>query len=257
MSHDEASELLGAYALDAVDGEELPELELHLTTCPRCRAELDRLREVAAAMGNSVEPLPEGLWSGIASRLPERQDEDEPPPMPRLVPEGRAPFRAPSDGRRRRRRNAIATLGAAAVAAAAVAIVLGIGLVHADNKISGLQSAAGRQSSTVTAALTARGHRLVDLETSSHARLAQFVVLPNGVGYLVSSNLPSLRRTQTYQLWGIGGSHPVSLGLLGAAPTQAVFTMAGANRPSQLAITAEPSGGSAGPTGQILATGTV
>ena len=41
MSHDEASDLLGAYALDAVDGDEFVELEEHLGTCPRCRAELD------------------------------------------------------------------------------------------------------------------------------------------------------------------------------------------------------------------------
>ena len=54
---------------------------------PRCRAELDGLREVAAAIGNTVEPLPEGLWSNIASRLPERPDDDESPPMPRLVAE--------------------------------------------------------------------------------------------------------------------------------------------------------------------------
>ena len=101
MSHDEASELLGAYALDAVDGEERTELEEHLETCPRCRAELDGLREVAAAMGNSVEPLPEGLWSNIASRLPERQGDEEPPPMPRLTSKSRAPFRAAPDGRRR------------------------------------------------------------------------------------------------------------------------------------------------------------
>src|SRR5271157_3794237 len=122
MSHNEASELLGVYALDAVDGEELTELEAHLVTCPRCRAELDGLREVAAAIGNTVEPLPEGLWSSIASRLPERHDEDaEAPPMPRLDSEGRSPFRPPPDGRSRRRRTVVAALGAAAVAAAAVA----------------------------------------------------------------------------------------------------------------------------------------
>ena len=73
MSHDEASELLGAYGLDAVDGEERTQLEEHLETCPRCRAELDSLREVAAAIGNSVQPLPDGLWSNIAARLPERE----------------------------------------------------------------------------------------------------------------------------------------------------------------------------------------
>ncbi len=257
MSHDEASELLGAYALDAVDGEEFTELEAHLATCPRCRAELDSLREVAAAMGNSVEPLPEGLWSSIASRLPERHD-DEPPPMPQLVsPEGRSPFRPPpTDSRNRRRRNAVTTLGAIAVAAAAVAIVLGIGLVRADNRVSGLQAAAG-QTSTVSAALRAPGHKLVDLDTTSHTQLAQFVVLPDGRGYMVSSTMPPLSAKETYQLWGIVGSEPISLGTLGDAPQQAAFTMAGSRRPSRLSITAEPSGGSVIPTSPVLATGTV
>ncbi len=258
MSHEEASELLGAYALDAVDGDELASLEVHLATCPRCRAELDSLHEVAAAIGNSVEPLPEGLWSSIASRLPERPGEEEAPPMPRLTPEARSPFRPPPDGRQRRRRNAVATLGALAVAAAAVSIVLGIGLVRADNKVSGLQAAvAAHQASTVNAALRTPGHRLVELDTTSHAQLAQFVVVPDGRGYLISSNLPRLTGNQTYQLWGIVDTRPVSLGLLGGAPSQSVFTMAGAKRPSRLSITAEPSGGSVIPTGPILATGTV
>ena len=62
MTHEEASELLGAYALHAVEPEEHTQLEEHLATCPRCRAELDGLREVAGFMGNSVESLPEGLW---------------------------------------------------------------------------------------------------------------------------------------------------------------------------------------------------
>ncbi len=257
MSHEEAGELLGAYALDAVDGDERVDLETHLTTCPRCRAELDSLREVAAAIGNSVEPLPEGLWSSIASRLPERPGEEAPPTMPRLGPEPPSPFRPAPDRRQRGRRTATATLGAIAVAAAAVAVVLGIGLVRADNKVSGLQATASGQGSTVTAALHTPGHRLVDLETTSRDELAQFVVVPDGRGYLVSSKLPALHASQTYQLWGIVGSRPVSLGLLGRSPSQAVFTMAGARRPSRLSITAEPSGGSVVPTGPILATGTV
>src|ERR1700735_4592852 len=117
MSHDEARDLPGAYALDAVDGDEFTELEAHLETCPRCRAELDSLREVAAAMGNSVEPLPEGLWSTIALRLPERHAEEQ-PPMPRLTSESRSTFRAPDSGRRRPSRALVTTVGAIAVAAA-------------------------------------------------------------------------------------------------------------------------------------------
>jgi anti-sigma-K factor RskA len=257
MSHEEASDLLGAYALDAVDGDEYTELEEHLDTCPRCRSELDSLREVAAAMGNSVEPLPEGLWSQIAARLPERQEVEEPPPMPRLTPEVRSPFRAPPDRRRRRSRTAVAAVGAIAVAAAAVAVVLGIGLLRADDKVSNLQSAQASPSSTVTAALRTPGHRLITLDTSSHTALAHVVVVPSGQGFLVSSELPSLSDDRTYQLWAIEGNQPISLGLLGRSPRQVAFTMAGSTRPSHLSITAEPMGGSVFPTGPIIATGTV
>ena len=254
MSHDEASDLLGAYALDAVDGDEFAELEEHLETCPRCRAELDSLREVAAAMGNSVEPLPEGLWSQIVLRLPERQQDEEPPPMPQLAHEGRSPFRAPATGRMRRRRVVVSTIGAIAVAAASVAVVLGIGLVRADNKVSNLQAT----SPAVAAALRAPGHHVVDLESSSSkTEQAQVVVLPSGQGYLVSSTMPSLDKGRTYQLWAIEGNQPISLGLLGGSPGQAAFTMAGSTRPSHLSITAEPAGGSVFPTGPIVATGTV
>jgi anti-sigma-K factor RskA len=254
MSHDEASEILGAYALDAVDRDEGAALEEHLETCPRCRAELDSLREVAAAMGNSVEPMPEGLWSQIAAHLPERQGDDDPPPMPRLTPEGRSPFRAPADGLRRRRRTLVTTMSAIAVAAAAVAVVLGIGLVRADNKVSDLQSA---QPSSVTAALHTPGHLLVALDTTARTELAQVVVVPSGQGYLVSSKLPPLGRGRTYQLWGIVGQRTVSLGLLGDSPRQAAFTMAGSTRPSRLSITAEPPGGAVAPTSPIIATGAV
>ncbi len=81
--------------------------------------------------------------------------------------------------------------------------------------------------------------------------------MPSGQGYLVSSQLPPLGGGRTYQLWAIVGTRPISLGLLGGAPRQAAFTMAGSTRPSHLSITAEPSGGSVSPTGPIIATGTV
>lgn len=262
MSHDEASELLGAYALDAVDGEEHTELEAHLETCPRCRAELDSLRDVAAALGNSVEPLPEGLWSHIASRLPEHQADEEPPPMPRLTTEAHPPsstFRAPADERSRRRRNVITAVAAAAVAVAAIAVVLGIGLVRADNRASNLQAQIAQHPPTVVHALDTPGRRLVYLSSPSnvHVVLAELVLVPDGRGYLVASFLPPLGSGKTYQLWGINRSGPISLGLLGSNPHQSIFTMAGTNRPSRLSITAEPAGGVVAPTTAVVATGTV
>ena len=203
------------------------------------------MREVAAALGNSVEPLPEGLWSQIASQLPEREADGEPPPMPDLSPEDRtpSPFRASADARSRRRRPALAMAGAVAVAAAAVAVVLGIGLVRADNRASNLQAQMATEPGTVAHALATPGRRVVSLDSASHGQVAQFVVLPDGRGYLVSSALPTLAPSRTYQLWGVVGSRSVSLGLLGSAPKGAVFTMAGTNRPTSLAITSEPAGG--------------
>jgi len=270
MTHEEATELLAVFALDAVEADELDEIEAHLAECPRCRAELDAHREVAAALGNSVESLPDGLWDSIARRLPPRDDE-EPPPMPILVRDGvggetsqqRGPrFRPPRTARPRRAartrlspRGRLATIGSIAVAAAAVAVVLGLNLAHDNHQITQLQDAVGTHSA-VLAALDTPGHKVVNVDNSAHHRVAEFVVVPDGRGYLVKSSLPTLSSKDTYQLWTVNGKRSISLGLLGRAPGQATFTSAGAKSPTTLAITIEPAGGSVYPTAPMLATGT-
>ena len=47
LSHDEIQELLGAYALDAVDDRERAVIESHLDTCESCRLELEDHRGLA------------------------------------------------------------------------------------------------------------------------------------------------------------------------------------------------------------------
>ena len=264
MTHDEASALLAVFALDAVESEEYERIEAHLAECPRCRAELDAHREVAAALGNSVESLPDGLWDSIARRLPPRHDEVS-PPMPVLSREGgdaekvrETPrFRTPRSLQQARAsrasRGRMVTAAFAAVAAAAVAIVLGLNLAHDNDQISQLQGT----HSAVAAALRTPGHHVVNVVDSAHHRVAEFVVVPDGRGYLVKSNLPTLSSTQTYQLWTVSGKRSISLGLLGRSPDQATFTSAGVGGPTTLAITVEPAGGSVYPTGPMLATGTV
>jgi anti-sigma-K factor RskA len=253
MTHEEASLLLGSFALDAVEPDEHERIEGHVSSCPRCRAELDAHREVAGALGNSVEPLPEGLWSSIANRLPERRDE-VPPPMPLLRPDrGRSrPDRLHPD------RGRLVTVASIAVAAAAVAAVLGVNLLRADTQVAHLQGAIGETAHTaVVAALDTPGHQVVNLVGPDHARVAQFVLIPDGQGYLVKSTLPALRSGRSYQLWGIVGGKAISLGLMGQSPDQVTFTLAGVHRPSLLAVTAEPSGGSVAPSDPIVASGTV
>jgi anti-sigma factor RsiW len=68
-SHEELAELLGAYALDAVDDDEALAIEEHLAGCPRCRAEVAMHREVVAMLGNAGGVAPEGVWERIAAEL--------------------------------------------------------------------------------------------------------------------------------------------------------------------------------------------
>ena len=181
--------------------------------------------------------------------------------MPRLGGPEPSPFRAPAaTPRPKRSRGVVATVGAFAVAAAAVAVVLGIGLVQANHKVSNLQQAAGHQvGATVAAALQTPGHQVIDLDsTTTHRQLAEFVVVPDGRGFLVSSRpaQAALGAAPTSS----GGSWATRRSRWGCSarrPRQATFTMAGSVQPMQLSITAEPAGGSVIPTGSVVATGTV
>jgi anti-sigma-K factor RskA len=258
MTHEEVSLLVAAYALDAALPHENQQIEEHLEQCPRCRAELDAHREVATALGNSVEPLPEGLWTSISGRLPERHDA-EPPPMPRLV-HGTQDEEEHETRRRpgaRRARSRLAAVGTIAVAAAAVASVLGINLVRTDNQVNRLQHAIGAAAPTaVEAALETPGHQVIRMDGANHHQVAQFVLVPDGRGYLISSDLPGLSSNHTYQLWAIVGGQPISIGLLGQSPFMSTFTLDGSSA-SRLGITVEPAGGSVVPSSPMVASGTV
>jgi hypothetical protein len=77
-SHDDLADLLGAYALDALEPDEVELLERHLETCPRCRAELAGHREVTGLLGFAGQEAPAGVWERIVSSM------QEPPPALRL-----------------------------------------------------------------------------------------------------------------------------------------------------------------------------
>jgi hypothetical protein len=251
MSHDEAFELLAPLALDALDTDARAELEAHVESCPECQHELDGLREVATALGNTVEAPPEELWAKIASHLYDvpRGDEAGLPPLLAALPV--------AEGRRPRRvvRRTRAVLATTLLAAAAAILVLAISLSSESDRVANLQQALA--SSTVHQALTTPGHRLVTLSGTEHQALATFVVLRNGTGYLVSSKMAPLPQGETYQLWGFVDGKPVSIGIMGSTPKEAAFTLASSPRPSSLAVTVEPAGGSLTPTLPMVASGAV
>lgn len=203
-------------------------------------------------MGNTVEALPEGLWSRISNRLYEQGDEAVPVLAP-LTSELRpgATTRASRYGSTRLIRRMAVPVGIAA----AVAAVLAFQLVGANSRISNLHSAL--RLGDVRTALTTPGHHLVVLKGSTHQAVATFVVLPDGRGYLVSARLPGLPSTETYQLWGIVAGKAISIGLMGPTPSHVTFTVSGSPGPATLAVTAEPSGGASTPTLPVVASGPV
>ncbi|MBM3676609.1 MAG: anti-sigma factor [Actinobacteria bacterium] len=114
LAHEEMQELLGAYALDAVDGSERRAFEQHLGDCADCRDEVARHRETLALLAID-EDVPEAIWEDIATRIAmPRADESA-----RLEHGGARVIRFPL-------RRVTAWVAPAAAAAAAVAITLGV-----------------------------------------------------------------------------------------------------------------------------------
>jgi len=235
MDHDEIAELLGAYALDAVDGPERALVADHLARCARCRAEVAEHREVAALLAQGGTAAPEGLWTKISSAL------EEPPPRLRLVPEGDAPGRP---GR--------PPLAWLAAAAAVVAIAgLGYQVRSQGDRIDELQaSVADPVGAAFEHALDAEGSRVVELASADGEVQARAVLAGDGTGFLDAAALAPLGPGLTYQLWGIGGPDPVSLGVLGPDPSVARFD---GTAFAAIAVTAEPAPGVVAPTTEPVA----
>lgn len=253
-SHDDLAELLGSFALDAVEPEEAELLNRHLETCPRCRAELRGHRETAALLGYIGGPAPAGLWDQIVASA------QEPPPALRLearttpfVPPGSAggsgfpsPLERPQ--RHRKRSLRVRTLAIAAGVAAAVVAVLGIQVSRLDNRTTALNNqiaslAPSASMSAVHVALAIPGSRHVQLAAwASKGVSAEAVVLPSGQGYLYNAKMEPLGADRTYQLWGVVGDQRISYQLLGSELAPVIPFRAGPNV-SGLAVTNEVAGG--------------
>ncbi len=253
MTHDEAAELLAAMALDALDTEAHAQVEEHILTCAECQRELDSLREVASALGNTYEAPPEELWSKIATRLYETDPTDAPSPPVFL---GDFDLGGPRDSHRSRRARGL--LLTVSLAAAAAIIALGLTLSSANTRVANLENAlAGNSHNGVASALATPGHKIVTLSGAGHQVLASLVLLPDGRGYLVKSHMAALPPSETYQLWGVVNGSPVSIGVMGSSPRAVAFTVATSPAPTKLGVTIEPAGGSLTPTNGMVASGVV
>ncbi len=239
MTHDEIQELLGAFALDAVDSGEAAQVEAHLRGCPRCASEVASHREVAAALAHAGSPAPDGLWDRIAGAIV------EPAPaldLARVAPPPRRQWaRGPMVG--------------VVAAAAAITAVLGTVVVRQEQRVDRI-TAAMRQRALEQAAASANADRRaqrVTLRSDDGGFYVQTAVQENGTSYLVRHNLPPLAEGRTYQLWGSVGTRNVSLGVLGQNPGVVGFNVDG--DVTTVAITEEEGGGSVIPSSRPVVHG--
>ena len=239
LSTPELEELIGAYALDAVDPEERDAVEGHLADCPRCRSELAGHLEVAALLGNTGAPAPDGVWARIATSL------EEPPPALRLSV-------APISGSGRsssRRRWVNRSLVLAVAAAVAVIALLGVEVVRQDHRIDQMRGeiaatsgSSGLQTAMVQAMGDPSSQKMNLASPTGEPMSAAAVMTEDGTGYFLATAMPPLQEGRTYQLWGImADGQVVSLGVLGNDPHLAAFRASGGL--TGLAVTEEVQGG--------------
>ncbi len=236
MTHNELEELLGVYALDALEDDERQLVDEHLATCPRCRAELAAHREVAALLGNSASDVPaaapDELWDRISASL-----QDEPPVL--------SPLHVPSS---RRRLALLVPLGAIAAALVLVVGLLAAKVGNLDQKVHNLTLQA-----SVSSVLSNPSHKTIELTSTDHSPWQATVILLGGEGYVINASMPALSRTQTLQLWALSDGKVVSLGVLGRHPSAAAIRVE--SPMTVLMITAEPLGGTPVPTTPVLVRG--
>ena len=203
------NELLGAYALDAVDDDERRAVDEYLRVSPAAAAEVRQHREVASMLAWNASPVPAGLWERIAGSL----EADAPQPSGELA-------RVLPIISRRRRVAITAAVWVASAAAAAVLAVVAVRAFDGDTTRSPLavafdEALADRESLTAT---------LVSEATTARATV---VVDARGHGYLDATALPTLPTGETYQLWGVIGDKVISIGVLGRHPDIEPFAIDG------------------------------
>lgn len=255
-------ELLPAYALGALDGADLRELEAHLATgCDECRSQLDLWQ-------GDIEELAASVESVVPSEMTRRR-------VQKLAGRGTPAARPRSTSR---------WAAMAAAVAAILIVVAGLGWRQARlgadldrlgaerdalaRQVSGLDQQLGlaraqtqrmAESLAIIASPGARSIQLAGLGPSPQASGSTFVNPQRGKAIFYAFDLPALAADKTYQLWWIEDDKPVSAGTFnvdeqGTASVQ-VERLTPTGTIQAWAVTIEPKGGVPQPTGAMVLKG--
>jgi anti-sigma-K factor RskA len=258
MAHEEYQELMTAQALSALDESDAGRLELHLASCPECRAAMEEWEKTSAwlAMDAPLREPSREVRTRILNQI--KSDPGQPAKKTKVIqmPE------------RRGTRSTLQRWGS--IAAALMILALGIALIfvlrenrRAKNErdqlaqqIQESQQKLARQREVLTI-LSSSGARVAELAGTGVAPSARGMVAydQNGRAVLMTKSLPAPPAGKAYQLWFIFGGSPMP-GKVFKTDSSGEAMMSDqipreALNASVFAITLEPETGVAKPTGEI------
>lgn len=201
LSHGEIQELLGAYALDAVDETERAIIEAHLETCETCRVELEDHRRLAETMrrhASRVSPLASVDSNGSARN-------------------GGADAGRPTVGR-----------WGFAVATAMIVLLFGALFSRGEIRFNNADARMQRIELLERAELAADDPTAIVtiLRTSGDEPVLTVVSRrAGGDSYAINGTLGSLATGQTYQLWRVSNEVETPAVALGRRPDAVAFSL--------------------------------
>lgn len=227
----ELDELLGAYALHALDPDERDRVDRYLEHRLEARAEIDAHLETAARLAllsDDERAAPPSVWEAIRAEV--------------HAPDG--PSMASVTSLASRRTVSARLAGGVGAVAATVILVLGLQVADLRGRVGDSpRDALPGVDVQYAAAASSPGAAVVVLEAADAHDLAHIALLPDGTGYLVNDDLEPLSADRTYQLWAVVGDDErvISVGVLGNDPSGAVFRVSGPVR--AFVLTEEEAGG--------------
>ncbi len=240
MARDEHSifrENLSAYALGALDADEVRALETHLQTCDSCRAELAQYRAVSDGLLTALPPRPPSaaLRKRLQSQLPSAQKKTQP------------------------RFNWSFGKLALGGGLALLLLMSAFSLIQV-RQLQEEQAVLAQQVRTSQFALSMLAYPNTQSIPISAENLSGSVLLDRdrNTAAIVMWHLPPLNANQTYQAWLIQpDGHRVSAGTFApqeneAYTTKPVYSKQALSNFVGIGVTVEPAGGSDQPTGQRI-----
>jgi anti-sigma-K factor RskA len=244
-THEELKATAAGYVLGSLDPEERRAFESHLAGCAECSAEVASLWPVVGALATvvpQVTPRAEVRDRILSAAVVEAEAGSTPFPESRV--------RTLHD-----RRPPAALVWLPLAAAIVIAVAAAVYVVRLQRQLGDLQ-ARFDQAQATTAVLAAPDLARIDLQGQPVAPDARARALWSRSRGLVftAANLPPAPPGKSYQVWVVTAQAPISAGLLtpdsSGVGTQYYLTPADIAPPVAVAVTLEPAGGVAAPTGE-------